>query len=394
MTMAQSNSTCSKDHIFDSKSSGERVTHFLSSRFTDLLNMSIHNHELTVNTRVNEKSTCVGTGFVALDVIVNGNPHTPAKLCAGGSCGNVLSILSFLGWNSSPIARLGNNEAAKALCDDLVNFNVDTSLISITDDGSTPVIIHRILKDQHGNPKHKFEFRDPATGAWLPGYKPVLKISVDSIVESQPSANVFFFDRVSRSSIDLAKYYKAKGALIYFEPSSMKRDRNFDEALELADITKFSNERLPEYETLFPDCMSDIEIQTLGKDGIKYRLKSSGGQLWTHSAPYILENTVDTAGAGDWCTAGIISKLQEKKNDRSFSTTDVESAIDFGQALGALNCLFFGARGMMYSLEAEKIQNEAFMLISKSKVSISPEQKLSGHSKMKSIQDFAFEMIL
>ena len=348
---------------------------------------------LSKNSSSSISATCVGSGLIALDVIVNGSPNTPAKLCAGGSCGNVLSILSFLGWESSPIARLSNNNASENLFNDLKKFQVDTSLISCTSDGSTPIIIHRILKDKFGNPKHKFEFRVPETGAWLPQYKPVLKTSVDTIIDEKPTANVFFFDRISRSSLDLAKYYKSKGALVVFEPSSMKNDKSFHEALALANIVKFSHERITNYDTEFPEPACDLEIQTLGKDGLKYRLKTSKGNSWKLMPPFLIEDAIDTAGAGDWCTAGIISELG-REGARSFfesGLNEVENALNFGQALGAVNCMFFGARGMMYNLDQQHVTTHVNRLIKKEPIQIN---NLNESIKMKTIDHFTFDMIL
>lgn len=340
-------------------------------------------------------ATCVGSGLIALDVIVNGSPNTPAKLCAGGSCGNVLSILSFLGWESSPIARLSNNNASENLFNDFKKFKVDTSLISCTSDGSTPVIIHRILKDKFGNPKHKFEFRVPETGAWLPQYKPVLKTAVDAIIDEKPTANVFFFDRISRSSLDLAKYYKSKGALVVFEPSSMKNDKAFHEALALTNIVKFSHERITNYDNEFPEPVCDLEIQTLGKDGLKYRLKTSKDNSWKLIQPFLIEDAIDTAGAGDWCTAGIISKLGREGAKSFFESglNEIENALNFGQALGAVNCMFFGARGMMYSVNNSMLENYTSELISNQSINIETIDP-SQNNEMTSISNFKFDMIL
>src|SRR5687768_16063076 len=113
--------------------------------------------------RVSSKEICIGTGLIALDVILNGKPETPPKFYAGGSCGNVLSVLSYLGWSSYPIARLAKNDATKEIEKDFKKWEVKTNLISKTKEGSTPIIIHRILKDKKGNPKHRFEFKDPET---------------------------------------------------------------------------------------------------------------------------------------------------------------------------------------------------------------------------------------
>ncbi len=108
-----------------------------------------------------KRSICIGTGLVALDIVMNNKPDTHLKLYAGGSCGNVLAILSFLNWETFPIARLKNNKASLEILNDLGRWNINTSLISQTNDGSTPIIIQRIRIDKDGNSSHRFEFRNP-----------------------------------------------------------------------------------------------------------------------------------------------------------------------------------------------------------------------------------------
>lgn len=320
---------------------------------------------------VNNKNICVGTGLVALDVILNGSPKTLPRFYTGGSCGNVLTILSFLGWQTFPIARLADNKATAELEEDLKRWNVKTELITKTDDGSTPIIIHRILKDKHGKPKHRFEFRDPETGKWLPQYKPVLNKDVPSILEKRKTQpNFFYFDRVNRSSIELAKHFKRTGAIVFFEPSSIGSKLSmFNECLEIADIIKYSNERISNYSEMFPKLQVPLEIETLGKDGIRFRfLKSKNIDQWQMVAPYVATDVNDSGGAGDWCSAGIIYTLPGNKRIDKFTISEVKSALRFGQALGAINCAFDGARGAMYALDSRSIKKLAANTIAKNMV--------------------------
>ncbi|MFT3795227.1 PfkB family carbohydrate kinase [Flavobacterium sp.] len=341
----------------------------------------------------NKDSICVGSGLVALDVILNGSPTTPAKLCAGGSCGNVLSILAFLGWNAYPVARLSDNKATDNLLFDLSKFDINTSLITNTADGKTPIIIHRILKDKNGNPKHKFEFRIPDTNTWLPSYKPVLSSSVSEIVFKQKVSDVYYFDRVSRSSIDLAKYYKNLGSLIVFEPSSINDSSQFSECLELADIIKYSHDRISNYTELFPTPKAKLEIETLGKGGLQYRLKNAENQDWKTIPSFAVTNVIDSAGAGDWCTAGIINQLGYNgvQSFNSSSREDVEKALSVGQILGGINCQYDGARGIMYSMNYKSLISlaEAFL---NNKV-IPTNIEVSG-VEIVTIKNFTFDSIL
>lgn len=315
----------------------------------------------------NTNPVCIGSGLLALDVILNGSPATPPKFNAGGSCGNVLTILSFLDWNAFPIARLADNKASQELLNDLNDWNVNTGLISSKKDGSTPIIIHRILNDRDGKPKHKFEFRDPFSGAWLPRYKPVLARDVEEITRKQPFAHAFYFDRANRASIELAKYNKKKGAVVIYEPSSIKDLKFFKEALEVSHILKFSNERIKNYQEIFPNQQTILEIETLGKKGLRYRFdKSLKAKEWKTIVSYKLDEALikDSAGAGDWCTAGIISQLSSIGADAfiNMESSAIEHALQYGQALGAINCCFDGARGIMYNINRTTLDKALFCL--------------------------------
>ena len=325
-----------------------------------------------MNNILKKSSTILGTGLVALDVILNGSPTTPAKLCAGGSCGNVLSILSYLGWDSKPIARLSNSNATISLFNDFRKFQIDTSLITTTDDGKTPIIIHRILKDVNGNATHKFEFKIPGSNQWLPMYKPVLANDVENIIKKQPKTNVFYFDRVSRSTIELARHYSKNGALIFFEPSKLKNDKQTLECLKLAHVVKFSQDRITNYYEICPEPTALLEIETLGKEGLQYRLKSSKDYLkWNKIDSYKFNNIVDSAGAGDWCTAGIIHSIGicGLKSFKSLSEQQIIEALKIGQALGGINCNFDGARGIMYNVNVNSLlKNVEAVINNKSQV--------------------------
>lgn len=340
-----------------------------------------------------EKPICVGSGLIALDVIINQNSTKPNKICVGGSCGNVLSILSFMGWNSKPIARLSNNHATEIILEDFSKFNVNTDLLTFSNDGETPVIIQRLLKDKFGNSKHKFEFKIPQTNKWLPQYKPVLAKTVEQIISKQSHSKVFYFDRVSRATINLAKYYRSQGALIIFEPSSIKDDKQFQECLEVTHILKFSDERIKNYQTIYEKPVTDLEVETLGASGLRYRMKKFTGNDWIVISANKLENIVDSAGAGDWCTAGIISHLglNGEKSFLNSSKDDIENALINGQALGAINCLFEGARGIMYNMDYNDLM-ETLTLLNKK---IELKKNIKKEIKEIIVQDnFNFEKLL
>jgi hypothetical protein len=65
-----------------------------------------------------------GAGLLALDVVVSADPDTPMSAYAGGTCGNVLAVLAYLGWESFPIARLSDDPAAQRVRRDLERWGV------------------------------------------------------------------------------------------------------------------------------------------------------------------------------------------------------------------------------------------------------------------------------
>ncbi len=230
------------------------------------------------------------------------------------------------------------------------------------------------------------EIRD--NGTWLPPYKPVLAKDIYLIIENAPIPSVYYFDRVNRAAIELAKYFKNKGSLIYFEPSSLNNSKQFEECLDLAHIIKFSNERIRNYASSYPKQRVSLEIETLGRDGLRYRFSHNLDSVeWNTISSYKISSVVDSAGSGDWFSAGIISKIASKGINRFDSCTekDILVAMKFGQSLGALNCFFDGARGLMYELSRiqlmdliKKVQsNEAPFTIVNKKNDVKPNANFS-----------------
>src|ERR1700677_1765137 len=87
------------------------------------------------------KPVVLGTGLVALDVVIADDATTDPILCAGGTCGNVLIAHAFLGWDAYPIARLRSDSASKRVIEDLKRWGVKLDFVSLSESGSTPVVV-------------------------------------------------------------------------------------------------------------------------------------------------------------------------------------------------------------------------------------------------------------
>jgi sugar/nucleoside kinase (ribokinase family) len=328
------------------------------------------------------RPTIVGAGLVALDVVLNDIDDDEPKYLAGGTCGNVLTVLSFLGWDARPIARLKNDLPAEWIYEDLQDCGVDTSLLTARDDGSTPIIIERIRKTNNGQRYHSYSLRCPCCGSYLPGYKSIRGSDANSLTQELGGYQVFFFDRVSRGTLNLAAHSLQRGALVVFEPSGVGDPRLFREAWELAHVVKYSNDRLRDLADL--DLKSSLgnnlllEIETLGASGLRYRscLDGASRTRWNTLDAIPSPSFKDAAGSGDWCTAGVLHKLARGglAGFRRRKPGRLKDALRYGQALAAWNCSYESARGGMYEASRPRFDRQIRALLSGRTIRIAIEK--------------------
>jgi fructokinase len=304
--------------------------------------------------------SCVGTGFIVLDVIRSSVGTTATeKRFAGGSCGNVLMILAYLGWDANAVGRIGDDHAGRELIADLGKWGVETKLLQVEAGRGTPIIVQENYQDARGRPRHRFSRACPVCGATLPAYRPVLTSEAASIAAKLPSHAVFYFDRVAPGTLELAQKSRAKGALVVFEPSGIKDDRLFAACLKTAHIVKYANDRIEGIHEVVAKAKVPIEIETLGAKGLRLRMRTNGRvEAWKDLPAFSAPELRDTAGSGDWTTAGLINGLIASGQTSEKMVSDAEAlilAIRQGQALAALNCGFEGARGLMYAADAKRV---------------------------------------
>ena len=109
--------------------------------------------------------------------------------------------------------------------------------------------------------------------------------------------DIFFADRVSRSTVELAKHFHEEGCLVYFEPSATGDPKLFREMLQLCDVLKYSAQRARSFSELLRDHKAYLEIETLGEDGLRFRTRKAFAS-WHAVAAYTVRIKV-TAGSGD-----------------------------------------------------------------------------------------------
>lgn len=338
--------------------------------------MKKKSQQLTEKTR-QTRPLAVGAGLVALDVVISRVSGSPTRYWCGGTCGNVLVILSYLGWRTQPVARLGKGKASRLVLNDLKRWKVSDKFIRTDDDGGTPIIVERITKDSSGRPKHSYSWRCHACGSPFPGYRPELVSVSEKAAARIKKPRVFFFDRASPGAITLAKHCSKDGGLVVFEPSGIGNPILFQQAWGAAHIVKYSHERLSELPEMAVGASPRLQIETLGDAGLRYR--RFGGRRrsrWIALNAFPMTNLKDSAGSGDWCSAGIISRVGTIGLQGFLKTSDADlrDAVQYGQALAAWNCRFEGPRGGMYAVNRRAFNQQIKSILSGSETIALPEQ--------------------
>ena len=250
-------------------------------------------------------------GLIALDVVVPEAPDAAPRMQAGGTCGNVLAALAYLDWTAYPVARLGDDGPMRRVCQDLAKWGVRFDFVLKEPGDGTPVIAQYIRGTADGGATHSFSWRCPTCGADLPRYKPLRIADVEGLLPDLPVADVFFFDRVSPAVIRLATHYRQRGAMVAFEPSGVGDVRLFREAISAAHLVKYSQERVKATEALEDHEGPGLLIETSGEEGLRLRARLPGvrNKRWKAMPAIPATKVRDTAGCGDWCTAGILHTL-------------------------------------------------------------------------------------
>ena len=289
--------------------------------------------------------TIAGAGFIALDILISNRQDWRQR--AGGTCGNILAILSFLGFKTFPIARLGTDSAADLIISELESVGADCQHVQRDPTARTPRVVE-FLPEQPGA-AHRFTFTCPMCQRRFPRRsKPTFEQASQSVHDVNPG--LFFLDRADSITIELAASAQERGAVVMFEPSYYSNSRHFTMALKLSNIVKYSTQRMGQcMEPLLRDIGATprLVVETLDGGGLRYKTRSRepSKSVWLHQGPFLVDHPIDQAGAGDWCSAGLISRILTGGTPYRWRDRTIRRALAFGQALAAASILFEGPRG-------------------------------------------------
>ena len=217
--------------------------------------------------------TCMGTGNYSFDIITrreypNGfvvgkrNKYVEKIMTMeiGNTCGNVITMLPYLGVKTFPVAKLDVSPQGYQMKRDMKAYGADVRFVDNTLKGGTTILrcMHKL--DDQGNPTmgHKGSTAGkPWTGMSARPCRKYLSSQngeVETLVNSMDfTPDVFFFDVAQAGHRILAEKLRKKGTLVYFEGDSdghkiedEKRrtaaKRAFLRCVEVSDVVKMSAE--------------------------------------------------------------------------------------------------------------------------------------------------------
>lgn len=294
---------------------------------------------------------CLGAGLVALDIVYPPNGER-AFVSVGGSCGNVLSILNSFGMHVMPVTQFGYDNASRVLLKAFKQRGFDTRYVTRARGLGTPIVVQTFSLDRYGQNRHSFSFRCPDTGLKLPRFKPVSVDIARTVVRGLSKVDIFYSDRLSLSTQLLADACRRRGALILVEPSARFTRKQFTGIAPIAHVLKVSSDLINRNSRILNTVWNPLQIVTAGEKGLWYRMGTRKGVFgpWQRLAANSIEYVKDTAGSGDWSSAGIILSLIAGGWEKSITQTNkVKEALRLGQWLAAENCKWTGAQGLLYS---------------------------------------------
>ena len=309
------------------------------------------------------KKTCLLSGNFALDTIVtreypNGfvvgktNKFTERVVteCVGNTCGNVASMLPYLGVQTFPIAHLDLSEQGVQIKDDLCRYGADVRFVENSDSGGTTLMRCTHKRDKMTG-EHTTSFRATSPGSRFPKRR-FIRVRDEApafIANLDFTPDVFFFDAAEAGLRYLAAELRHRGTLVYFEPEGDADRNKFLKAVEVSDIVKFSHEKVLDL-SFTEEYKDKLFIRTMGAEGLEFNLCGTG---WNRVAAVPNDNVVDWEGAGDWTTSQFIACLCERDilSVTQMNVNNIRECLQRASETASRSVSYLSSKGM---IDAEK----------------------------------------
>ena len=297
----------------------------------------------------------LSAGYMTLDLIVRDLESGDYWQEIGGTCGNVSAFVTALGLDVTTLAKIGDDVRGEVLLQRTEESGLGTTGTERIPGMQTPAIVELLSGDTVRT--HRFVFKCPLCAARLPKAAVVSKKHVDAVVQDIESYDAYFFDRATPSTVHLAQAARDAGLLTVFEPTTVPRTVLAERGAALSDIVKVSQQPSDTMTKWRPakGASTKIIVETLGSRGIRYRGRvQRGWSAWRKQPAAERSGVRDTAGAGDWLTAGLLTYLLARPTELTLSS--VQAALEYGQRLSALSLAFDGPHGALRELGAATIR--------------------------------------
>lgn len=276
----------------------------------------------------------VSAGYMPVDVLVP--VHGPSDRTIGGTSGNVGLILAFLGWSCTLAGQIGDDVLADEFVLEARLAGAHIDHLWRAEGAETVRIVHRVDNDGHN-----YSYTCPACHKRFPRSRPLTLDQAKLVADDMPSVDVFFFDRVNAATVWLAEHYAQRSTIVAFEPSLPSGGALFERACNASSLIKRSIDIALPIPDIGPGSRrNQVRVVTDGANGLTF---SIGNAAPRHLAAFPTLS-VDTAGAGDWTTAGLLYHAVGKDG---LQLERVEEGLRVGQALAAMCCSVVGARSLM-----------------------------------------------
>lgn len=291
----------------------------------------------------------IGLGTAAIDIVLNCDTlpredgfsmvHTE-QMIPGGSCANVLGALAILGHSPALIAKLGDDHLSSVFVADLKKNRIGTDYIQENPNGT---MLHTYITVAEAGKKSIFVNLGDS----------LLALSEDDVqLNWLDRVSVFYTDMFpAEPALKLARECLKRGIQVVFnlqtsvpfmEMCGITQDQ-IREMIGLSNLFITSREGLLAFDSL-SDPLSACKnicrtyrnregvIVTLGKKGVIW-----AGNDFSITAPAFDVDSVDTTGAGDAFSGGIIHSFLLRQQTR-------EHSVKFAQACAAIKCTIPGPR--------------------------------------------------
>ncbi len=267
------------------------------------------------------------------------------QMTIGGDTSNVVLQLAKLGYSTKYITKLGKDYFGENILRKWKEWNVDFSDVIIDPNHSTGVYF--TIFDDSGN--HQFIYKRENSAAANYTVEDAKKVNLEGI-------KVFHFSgitqAISKSALESSFYFaekcKSKGILISYDLNYRKLlwSKDYFSSVASYTIKKYADIvtlNLEEAEVLGISVNSEKtvkEILNFGPRIVALKLGKNGCILGDQSGKIIYRQSrkvkvIDTVGAGDAFTAGVISGVLEDK--------EIEEIANYANLIASIVCMSVGS---------------------------------------------------